>query len=258
MDGTRRRVVINRGLSMPRAITVDNPEGLGGKIYWTDSLEGTIDYANLDGTGRRSILGRLRVFFVIATVLLMTSSSSFHPPPADLPSPYGIAVSGDFVFWTDWSENTLNRATKTDGNNQQVQLEELEGLAELRLIRKTDLAIIGMLALWSCDFHPIRQLESDPSLVSVFATVNYCPSFILPFLFFPPSFPLPFPLSLLLSFSPSLPPSPDSFDHPCERDQGCSDLCLPNQGVRKFTCACPTGITLKDDTYCPNCTSCNL
>ena len=42
-------------------------------------------------------------------------------------------------------------------------------------------------------------------------------------------------------------PPTDAFDIPCDSDQGCSDLCLPNQNIEKYACACPTGISLTSD-----------
>ena len=64
---------------------------------------------------------------------------------AGLSSPYGLAVHGDFIYWTDWTLHTVNKAKKRDGSSQRVVLDSLGGpLAEMRLIKTTDLADKGV------------------------------------------------------------------------------------------------------------------
>ena len=57
MDGSRRKVIVSTNLGLPRAITVDNPVGLGGRIYWSDSFLKLIESTTLEGTDRRNLLG---------------------------------------------------------------------------------------------------------------------------------------------------------------------------------------------------------
>ncbi len=64
MDGTGRTTVISHSIRFPRSITVDNPVGIGGRIYWTDSFHGTVDTATLDGGGRRNLMGETTVISI--------------------------------------------------------------------------------------------------------------------------------------------------------------------------------------------------
>lgn len=48
MDGSRRKVLINKGLGWPTSIVLDQ---LSWKIFWSDDKFHCIGSANLDGTG---------------------------------------------------------------------------------------------------------------------------------------------------------------------------------------------------------------
>ena len=61
MDSSGRRAIVTAGLQSPRGISVDNPTGIGGRIYWSDSFHGTIESASLDGGERKTILCEFRV-----------------------------------------------------------------------------------------------------------------------------------------------------------------------------------------------------
>ncbi len=68
-----------------------------------------------------------------------------HPlPPAEYPlessaSPFGIALSGDHIYWTDFTANSVNRALKVDGSEQLVLLDRVESLSGITLVSKVDL-----------------------------------------------------------------------------------------------------------------------
>lgn len=49
MDGTNRKVLINRDIVLPNGLTVDIMEA---KLYWCDAYEGRIEMANYDGSER--------------------------------------------------------------------------------------------------------------------------------------------------------------------------------------------------------------
>lgn len=56
MDGTNRSVIANTNLTWPNGLAVDH---LTNKIYWTDAGTRSIEFANLDGTKRKILLGKL-------------------------------------------------------------------------------------------------------------------------------------------------------------------------------------------------------
>jgi Flp pilus assembly protein CpaB len=51
-----------------------------------------------------------------------------------VPHPYGIAVSGGFVYWTDWQQQAINRANSTTGNDVLTIIDKLPGVMDLQAI----------------------------------------------------------------------------------------------------------------------------
>ena len=80
MDGSGRKEIVNTNLGLPRAITVDNPEGLGGRIYWTDSFLKLIESTTLEGKDRQNLLGESLFHYV---TVLLSSVCVFYFPEAE-------------------------------------------------------------------------------------------------------------------------------------------------------------------------------
>ena len=53
-------------------------------------------------------------------------------------SPFGIALSGDQVYWTDLASRSVLQAHKIDGSEQRVILDELEDVSGITLISHVD------------------------------------------------------------------------------------------------------------------------
>ena len=104
MDGEHRAAVVTEGLTWPNGLSIDL---FADRIYWNDAKRKLIESADLTGNERRVIVEKVE-----------------HP--------YGLAVVGDFVYWSDWHERALLRAKKSDGKNRKVVLENLEGIMDLR------------------------------------------------------------------------------------------------------------------------------
>ena len=94
MDGQQRTELIATDLVGPYGITIDYAQQ---KIYWVDAVLNKIEYCNPDGTGR---------------VTLTTLPEGFG-----LGVPYSLTVEGDFLYWTEWDENSLFSVHKTEGGN---------------------------------------------------------------------------------------------------------------------------------------------
>ena len=59
MDGSGRRSVVSDMSGLPRSIAVHHPPGTtGGRIYWTDELNGVIESATLTGSDRTVVAGK--------------------------------------------------------------------------------------------------------------------------------------------------------------------------------------------------------
>ena len=110
MDGSHRLTIVPSKLGQPRCITIDNPVGLDGKIYWTDSYHQTIEFAELDGSGRTAIICECLCFDLALTSFL--SSLSLHPLPSHLQS------TDDHEFLVAW---IVTHGEHSEGNRRGTQ-----------------------------------------------------------------------------------------------------------------------------------------
>ena len=81
MDGSNRTILHNTNLVWPNGITIDYANQ---RIYWLDANLDTLEYSNVDGTGR---------------TLLERGVDIFHP--------FSITLEMDFLFWTDRQVSTI-------------------------------------------------------------------------------------------------------------------------------------------------------
>ena len=70
---------------MPIGITVDYQ---AQKIYWSDFYWGTIEYSNLDGSGRLMLVGGISI------------------------RPFSLTIDGNLIFWTDWQSLEIHATHK--------------------------------------------------------------------------------------------------------------------------------------------------
>ena len=87
MDGMNRQVLIDTGVTWPNGLAIDYQLQ---RLYWADAFTDKIEYSNVDGTGRE---------------ILLTSING-------LQHPFSIAIDGDLIYWTDWSDLSLHAAHK--------------------------------------------------------------------------------------------------------------------------------------------------
>lgn len=110
MDGSNREAVITDRIGWPNGITLDIPEQ---KLYWCDAREDRIEVSNYNGTNRRVILKDM------------------------LPHPFGLTLLGDYLYWTDWQDNAVERANKLTGENRTILVAHLDGLMGVRASKTT-------------------------------------------------------------------------------------------------------------------------
>lgn len=91
MDGTNRAILVSDDLGWPNGITITRHD----RIIWADSKTHSIEMADLNGANRRVLI-------------------------QDLPSPYGVAVIDDFLYWTDWHTKSISRFYLYDEFNTNV------------------------------------------------------------------------------------------------------------------------------------------
>ncbi|XP_044029701.1 low-density lipoprotein receptor-related protein 2-like isoform X2 [Siniperca chuatsi] len=95
MDGSKRKVVVSRGLSWPVSLAYDL---LDNRVYWADEKLRCIGSASLDGDNVK--------------ILQL----------AETPSPFSVAVFNDRVFWSDTKRRTIRSGDKNTGKDQKVLL----------------------------------------------------------------------------------------------------------------------------------------
>ncbi|XP_072180611.1 uncharacterized protein [Diadema setosum] len=91
MDGTNREILVDTEVTWPNGLSLDLT---GNKLYWGDAKIDRIERINLDGSDRE---------------LIVNVGPRGHP--------YGVAVLGPHVFWSDWKKYGLMRADKDTGEN---------------------------------------------------------------------------------------------------------------------------------------------
>lgn len=106
MDGEHRTAVVTEGLIWPNGLTIDL---FADRIYWNDAKVEAIESSDLQGQGRKVIVDKVQ-----------------HP--------YGLALVGDFLYWSDWREKALLRAKKNDGKGRKVVLSSPNAIMDLRWI----------------------------------------------------------------------------------------------------------------------------
>lgn len=79
-------IVVAEGLEGGRGLTLHE-----GYLYWTDQVEGTVERAPIGGAGPRELLVE------------------------NQDAPYGVGVSGDFVYWTSFVEDGTVQRTSLEG-----------------------------------------------------------------------------------------------------------------------------------------------
>lgn len=195
LDGSMRKVLVWQDLKNPRAIAVHHNAGY---LFWTDwGANPRIERSDMDGKNRRTIVrsvdrkhmgwpNGLSIDYVTNRIIWVDAmrekiecadlnGDNRQVLVNDVPHPYGLTVSGEFIYWTDWQTKAIHRADKRTGENK--------------------VAIRNNLA---------RLMDIKAANEATFGT-NKCGS----------------------------------------NNGGCSHLCLPKP--EGFTCACPTGLLLKED-----------
>ena len=81
MDGSNRTILHNTNLIWPNGITIDYDLQI---LYWIDAGLDTLEYSNVDGTGRT----------------LLDNSD-------EIDNPFSITLYNDFLFWTDWQQMAI-------------------------------------------------------------------------------------------------------------------------------------------------------
>lgn len=242
-NGTDKRVVHDSGLSVTEMIAVD---WIGRNLYWTDYALETIEVSKIDGSHRTVLISK------------------------NVTKPRGLALDprmGDNVmFWSDWGHHPRIERASMDGTMRTVIVQEKIywpcGLSidyPNRLIYFMD-AYLDYIEFCDYDGHNRRQvIASDlvlhhPHALTLFEDFVYWTdrgtrqvmqankwhggnqSVVM--------YSVHQPLGITAIHPSRQPPS----RNPCA-SASCSHLCLLSaQAPRHYSCACPSGWNLSDDS----------
>ena len=106
MDGTGRGIPVQGGgLTWPNGLSIDYH---ARKLYWADASKDVIECVAFDGTNRTIIVQGL-----------------IHP--------FGLDIHNGFIYWTDWTSQSIQRASISDPSSVAVLRSGLNGLMEIRV-----------------------------------------------------------------------------------------------------------------------------
>lgn len=138
LKGQFRKVLINRDLVEPRGIAVAPEHGL---VFWSDwnEKDPKIERANMDGTDRRKLAEKNlawpnglaldrkmeRIFWCDAKIDKIESCSFDGSDRREVISehishPFSLSLQGDFLFWTDWSQRSVERVHRLTGERKYI------------------------------------------------------------------------------------------------------------------------------------------
>ncbi|NXP41491.1 SORL protein, partial [Leiothrix lutea] len=103
MDGSLAGCIVSEGVRWPNGISVDDHW-----IYWTEAYMDRIERVDFNGMQRSVILD-------------------------SLPHPYAIAVFKNEIYWNDWSQLSIFRASKTSGSRMEILVGRLNGIMDMKI-----------------------------------------------------------------------------------------------------------------------------
>ena len=86
MDGSNREVLHDTDLRWPNGLAIDYELQ---RLYWVEAYYDKVEFSNVDGSRRETLLD--------------LDSGSY---------PFTITISGDQVYWAEWSSATIYRTHK--------------------------------------------------------------------------------------------------------------------------------------------------
>ncbi|XP_058529110.1 prolow-density lipoprotein receptor-related protein 1 isoform X2 [Ochotona princeps] len=132
LDGSFKNAVV-QGLEQPHGLVV---HPLRGKLYWTDG--DNISMANMDGSNRTLLFSGQKgpvglaidhraekLYFSDATLDKIErceydGSHRYVILKSEPVHPFGLAVYGEHIFWTDWVRRAVQRANKYVGSDMKL------------------------------------------------------------------------------------------------------------------------------------------
>ncbi|KAL7981563.1 hypothetical protein Chor_005651 [Crotalus horridus] len=103
MDGSSASCIVSEGVKWPNGISADDRW-----IYWTEAYMDRIERVDFNGRQRSVILD-------------------------SLPHPYAIAVFKNDIYWNDWSQLSIFRASKHNGARMETLVDHLNSVMDMKI-----------------------------------------------------------------------------------------------------------------------------
>ncbi|TNN64423.1 Low-density lipoprotein receptor-related protein 2 [Liparis tanakae] len=127
LGGNFRIEIVNSSLVWPNGLTLDYEEE---RLYWADASLQKIERCSLTGSNREVIV-----------------STAIYP--------FAMTMFGQFIYWTDWNTRSIYRASKHDGSDQRVMIQNLPS-------RPMDVHVLASRKQQQCD-SPCQQFNGGCS-----------------------------------------------------------------------------------------------
>ncbi|XP_066506010.1 low-density lipoprotein receptor-related protein 5 isoform X2 [Hoplias malabaricus] len=133
LDGQYRQVLVCKDLDNPRSLALDPANGY---MYWTEwGGRPRIAQAHMDGTNIITLVDKVgrangltidyadqRLYWTDLDTCMIESTNmqglQREIVADDLPHPFGLTQYRDFIYWTDWTLRSIERADKHSGLNR--------------------------------------------------------------------------------------------------------------------------------------------
>jgi low density lipoprotein receptor-related protein 5/6 len=92
LDGRGRRTIVSKDLGQVSSLTIDYT---GHRLYWVSVDRACVEMSDMLGMSRQLLISKLQ-------------------------QPFGVALYGDHIFWTDWTTRTIERANKMTGAERSI------------------------------------------------------------------------------------------------------------------------------------------
>uniref|UniRef100_A0A1I8N054 EGF-like domain-containing protein n=3 Tax=Musca domestica TaxID=7370 RepID=A0A1I8N054_MUSDO len=106
MDGENRQRIVTSNLGWPNGLSLDLK---AKRIYWVDAQLKTIDSCDYSGNHRKRIM-------------------------ASLLHPYALALTDNYIYWTDWKSKALHMADRSNVTNRRDVMTNIDGLMDIKVI----------------------------------------------------------------------------------------------------------------------------
>uniref|UniRef100_A0AAR2KTG8 Low density lipoprotein receptor-related protein 5 n=1 Tax=Pygocentrus nattereri TaxID=42514 RepID=A0AAR2KTG8_PYGNA len=146
LDGQYRQVLVCKDLDNPRSLALDPSNGY---MYWTEwGGRPRIARAHMDGTNIVTLVDKVgrangltidyadqRLYWTDLDTCMIESTNmqglQREIVTDDLPHPFGLTQYRDYIYWTDWTLRSIERADKRSGLNRTVVQGQLEYVMDI-------------------------------------------------------------------------------------------------------------------------------